>query len=228
MKTISVIVILLVSCTVCFSQSFIIRDLSTLSDRLSYKNNNNEDTYSQNIDGSPYLTKDFIQGEVILNDSFLYKYVPLRYNIYNDKIEFKNNKEQVLEIDNSKQNGKFKFDDHLFIYHKYQCEGQIKQGILEQLVDGKVQLYKKYIIKFEPATKAAGYQDAKPNRFIRFDDEYLIAIGEDIPEFINKNKKILFGKLNQFKPDIGQYAKKEKLNPKSEKDLIHLIEYCNE
>lgn len=226
-KHTTVIISLLISISA-FSQSFIISDLSTLSDHLTFKNSYNNDTQYKNIDGSPYLSENFTNGDVLLDDSLLYVNIPLRYNIYNDKIEFKNEEKQVLEIDNSNQSGKYSFNNLTFISHTYFYEGQQKRGILELLLDGNIKLYKKHTIKFENATKAIGYQDSKPNRFINCDDEYLIAEGENNPKIIEQNKKAIFEELMQYKTDIKQYAKKGKLHPKSEEDLIHLIEYCNE
>lgn len=226
MKTCTIIISLLIS-ALSFSQSFIISDLTTLSDHLSFKNSYNNDTQYKNIDGTPYLSENFTNGEVILNDSLLYMDIPLRYNIYNDKIEFKNENEQVLEIDNSKQNGKYRFNNQIFISHNYFYEGQQKQGILELLVDGEIQLYKKHTVEFTNSTKAIGYQEAKPNRFTSCDCEYLIAKGKNNPELIKQNKKTIFEELKQYQINIEQYAKEEKLNPKSEKELIRIVSYCN-
>jgi hypothetical protein len=109
----------------------------------------------------------------------------------------------------------------------YSDRGEDKRGILELLVDGNVGLYRQYIVHFKEATKTAGYQEAQPNRFVRQSDEYLLSIGDSMPETIRKSK-LLMEDLKKIKPDIEDYAKEQKLKIKSEEGLTKLIQYCNQ
>ena len=211
-----------------FAQSFVIGDMNTLSDHITYRNSRNQASMYENIDGTPYLKDDFVKGEVIINDSIRIEHVPLRYNILNDKIEFRDNNEQGLEINMTEQAYQFNFDKHVFIKCNYLINDEENTGVLEQLVDGRVKLFKKYAAEFKPATKAIGFQDAEPDRIERKDEIYLLAVDDGIPEEINPKKNELFAALKPFKKDIELYAKKEKLRPRSEEDLIQLIRYCNQ
>ena len=215
-----------------FAQAFVIGDVNTLSDHLTYKNSDNNnpgiDSYYANIDGSPYLDNEFSTGEVTMNDSLQFKNIPLRYNVLNDKMQFLDERNQIFEIDNPEQNYRYILGEHRFLSCDYSIEGEIQHGIIEELVKGKIKLYKKYSAKFKPATKAIGFQEAEPDRILRDDEIYLFAIGNAVPENIRFNKKTLFNSLEPFKKDIEQYAKKENLKLRSEEDLIRLIRYCNE
>lgn len=213
-----------------FSQTIVIKDLGSLSDQLTYKrsrNNNAENANYSNIEGSPFLHQDFVLGDIVKNDSIRYENIPLRYNIYTDKMEFLNNRKQIMEIDNAEPIYTFSVGKHSFIIHDYLNYGEKTRGILELLVKGQIQLYKKYNVVYKPAEKAIGYKDPEPRRFIRKDDEYLIAAKNQLPEPVG-NKKSLLNKLKQFKPDIEKYAKENRLKPKKEADLIKLVRYCNE
>ena len=209
-----------------FSQAAAFSTLRGLSDQFTFEKSKMNALDDINIEGSPYLNKEFILGEIVADDSIRFEKIPLRYNIYSDKIEFKDDKEQILELDMSRQTYNFKLGNLWFAPLDYLDNGNKKNGILEVMVEGNIRLYKKYLVDFKPATKAAGYQDAKPDRFIRMDDEYLIAAGSDMPETVRISKK-LFERLKQFKPDIEQYAKSKGLKIKSESGLIQLIQYCN-
>jgi hypothetical protein len=211
-----------------FAQSFVIEDINTLSDHLTYKNSRDYASIYDNIDGTPYLKDEFVKGEVIINDSIRIEHVPLRYNIMNDKIEFRDNNEQVLEIALSEQTYQFSFDEHVFVHRTYLINGEKNEGILEELVDGHIKLFKKYSAEFKQATKAIGFQDAEPDRIERKNEIFLIAADDAIPSEIEAKKKKVFAALKPFQPDIEQYAKKEKLKPRSEEDLIQLIHYCNQ
>ncbi|WP_167619175.1 hypothetical protein [Maribellus sediminis] len=209
------------------AQSFVIGDISTLSDHIIYRNSKNHASIYDNIDGIPYLTAEFIQGEVLISDSLRIVNVPLRYNILNDKIEFRNENDQVLELNMEELGYRFWFDEHVFVPGSYVADGEKKVGILEQLDEGRLSLFKKYSAEFKPATKAIGFQDAEPDRIERKDEIYLLAEGQGIPKAIKANKKEIFAALKPFKSDIEQFAKSEKLNPRKEADFIELVRYCN-
>ena len=46
--------------------------------------------------GSPFANDEFLKGNVILNNDDEYENVPLKYNIYNDELYFKNAKDEML------------------------------------------------------------------------------------------------------------------------------------
>jgi len=202
-------------------------DLDNLSDKISYEESKTNTLDGIYVKGTPYLNKEFTPGEVVIDDSITYHNIPLRYNIYTDKIQFLNAQKQIRVLDNSQQTYRFEFGNHTFTIRDYLGDqGKVKHGVLEVLANGHIQLYKKYQVDFEQATKAIGYKDAEPNRFVRQDDEFLIAVGKAVPQKIRPNKKLL-KKLARVKPNVEQYAKSHKLKPKSEQDLIQLIQYCN-
>lgn len=217
-------------CLTGFSQAFSISDLSSLSDQYTFEKSRNmtsDGTTYSNIDGSPFLNDEFIPGEVVINDTVHIEKVPLRLNIYSHKMEFLDAQKQVLEIDLAQKGYQFNYGGLNFTQIDYVDDGNKVRGVLQLLADGNFRLYKKYLIKFEPATQAIGYQDAKPDRFVRLNDEYLLAVGENAPETFKATKNV-FEKLKELKPGIEQYVKKEKIKVKSEKGLIELIRYCNQ
>jgi hypothetical protein len=227
MKSLFLIVITSTFFFTAVSQTYIISDLSTLSDQYTLHKSGKSGFVAPNIDGTPYLMDEFSEGEVTINDSIRIEKVPLRYNIYNDKIEFQNENEQILEIGNESRSYQFDFKNLSFQNLNYLVDGETQLGILELMVDGNVKLYKKYNLELEPAQKAIGFQDATPDRFVRKEDQYLISIGQQLP-YVFSNPKKLLPELQKIKQSINSFVKTEKIRLRSEKDLIELIEYCNE
>lgn len=219
--------VLLVSGFQGISQTSVIGSISELSDqyRVERSKGSITDLYSD-IEGSPFLNEEFIRGEIVMNDTLLYREVPLRYNIYTDVMEFQNASGQVLELVIPEGSCIFKLGGSVFSILDYYGLDNEKRGILELLADGHLKLYKQYLVDFKPATKAIGYQDAQPNRFVRQEDEYLLATGEGRPE-VFRNAKGLMEKLEQICPDIGRYSKDHKLKPGREGDLVRIIRECN-
>ena len=80
-------------------------------------------------------------------------------------MQFKSPQEQVLEFDNSARYYNFSFGTLSFLPLAYIEDGNTRNGLLELLADGQIKLYKKYHVEFKEATKAIGYQEAKPDCF---------------------------------------------------------------
>lgn len=179
-----------------------------------------------NVAGSPYLDEAFKEGNVIINDTIPFSQVPLRYNIVTDKMEFKNKREQLMEIDYSAGQYSFLIDDHHFKVLDYKDKNKHQNGHLELLVDGAVQLYKKHNRQFEKATQVKAFEEPLPDRFVENDPTFLIAKKGEIPETISK-KRDLLQKLNVDNPKIEQYLKDNKLKMRSEESVIDLITFYN-
>ncbi|MFW6267574.1 MAG: hypothetical protein ACOC1E_00420 [Marinilabiliaceae bacterium] len=205
------------------------QELHSMSDQLTYeksKVNALDKNPYENIEGSPYLNEIFVPGEVIINDSIRVEEVPVRYNIYTDRIEFKDEEDQILEIDISQDDFVFKVANLTFTNEDYRLKNEKKQGLLEMLVDGHVQLFRKYNVKFQEAKKAKGYQDPEPKRFVRKKEQYLVAIGDEHPETFQKSKDLI-KKLEKINPDVHQYIDSENLKIRKEEDLVQLVQHCN-
>lgn len=179
-----------------------------------------------NVAGSPYMNDLFIEGEVVINDSILFGKVPLRYNIVTDKMEFKNKRDQLMEIDYSAGQFSFVIDKRQFIVMDYKDKNKIQNGHLELLVDGAMQLYKKHNRQFEKATEVKAFEEPLPDRFTENDPTYLMANKGEIPESIS-GKKDLLQKLNEDAPKVEQYLKDNKLKMRSEESIVDLITFYN-
>jgi len=228
MKAFLLVAVYMVFYHVSFSQNVSRQDLNAFSESFRMEKNRNKtvDPAYRGIEGSPYLNEEFTAGEVTLDDSIHFEKVPLRYNIYTGKMESLN-KEVVIELELANRAYTFQFGGSLFTGLQYVAGDRENYGILELIADGTARLYKKLQIILKPSTKASGYSKAEPDRFVRLDDEYLIAIGQGQPELF-RNASELIEKLESHKPGIQQYAKSKKLKLKSEKGLIQLVQYYNE
>lgn len=178
----------------------------------------------KDIAGSPYLSNEFIFGLVMTNDNVTYAGIPLRYNIFNDEMEFKISDDTILSITNPEIIKEIKFGDESFIYHKVNNK---KGGYYSLRCTGKVQLLAKYKIIFNPAKEPEPYKEATPPTFSKKSTTYCIKLEDADPVLINNNKDIenAFGKESD---EILGIIKKNKLNVKKEKDLIQLVQMINQ
>lgn len=176
------------------------------------------------IKGTPYLSDDFTQGEIYTKDSILYKAL-LRFNIYEDEIEFKS--DSVIRWIAEPQDIVYvKIDKSVFIYIHPDKKRNKKGFYYELLEGGKCKLLLRRNAEFLPAEPAKPYIDAKPARFSMINSTYFLQIDNGLPQSIT-NRKSIENAFPEKSSVITRYIKKEKISIKEKEDLIKLVKYYN-
>src|SRR6185295_17269569 len=86
-------------------------------------------TTTAKIDGSPYLDEAYVEGQIFYADKSMK--VPLRYNIYQDVMEYKQNGRPLL-LDPTTTIKKVTFGTQTFVVQKFEFKGKTKYGYLAQ------------------------------------------------------------------------------------------------
>lgn len=178
------------------------------------------------IEGSPYLNDEFIEGAVFTTSKTKYVGLPLRYNIFNDQIEFRleDGSVQVMTVPEVLE--KVEFGETILEYSIYSNLKKVKRGFFVVLEKGSASLYSRPMVNFEEAKKPGAYSEAKPPRFIRRPDEYYIRIGKEPAELIS-NKKDLEGLFTDHSEEMQEYFRKNKIKTNRTEDLIKVVQYYN-
>ncbi|WP_431132365.1 hypothetical protein [Psychroserpens mesophilus] len=201
--------------------------LSNLPPSALYSFDNSDKT----IRGSVYIQNAFMPAKLSLEDGT--KIFKLRYNAFNDEIE--------IEIDGQEPNALNRNIDNLLIIFvgddkTYEAvdyindEGSTVRGYFVHANDAhsKHQLLIKESIKFVDRKPAkTSYDKGKPAEFIRLDDRYFIAIGDNPAVEFPKKKKDLSNIFPDKYDDIIDFMKENKIKTSREEDLIELVNYIN-
>ncbi|MBL7856556.1 MAG: hypothetical protein JNM57_02615 [Cyclobacteriaceae bacterium] len=174
------------------------------------------------VQGSPYLYDDFKEGQVISFKGH-YKGIPMRYNIYDDNIEFKQNGvDMILDPDISIK--KVILSDMILTVGKFEYRNKVQFGFLERLDSGQLSLFAKKVVVFKEKeeTQALEY-NTKPARFTSLSDIFYYRIGNgDISKIVSIKK--LIESLPDKQTEMSAYAKKEKLSV-GRNDLLKFAEH---
>lgn len=180
---------------------------------------------AQKIEGTPYLDEKYVDGEIYFGESARTK-VPVRYNIYQDLIEYQQNG-KALVVDPSTKIKKVQMGDITFIVEKLNVGGKTKYGFLNLLDSGKVTLYSKKMMRYQEPLKGRALDGGDvPAKFSRMQDEYFYKIGTGELKEVGNLKELIAG-LPDKQDEIKQYVKQEKISPKKEEELRKLIQYYN-
>jgi hypothetical protein len=180
----------------------------------------------KDIEGSPYLNAKFVSGTILKKNNVKFKEIPLRFNIYDNSVEF-HQEGKILKIADPENVIEVKIGTDKFVYSTFSVSKKLDRSFFQVLCEGKYRLLKLYKIKVNGLDGNRG--SFLPNdvpEFSRLPDEYYLLYRNGTAQQITNRKKLI--KLLQPAPDkIVEFIKSDKFNFANEKQLIQLVESVN-
>lgn len=176
------------------------------------------------VQGSCYLKDGFIDGRIALNTGQTFE-SPVRYDIFADQIEYKNEANEIFTVQNREIIRTVYIDSLKFKYFE-PGDFENAKGFYELLVLGDYSLYRKYqiLLKNPEAAGPGSYSTAA--RFIPMDSKYYIMDPDDnFTEIIDKKDLLIPGRDTE---ELEKFIKANRIKPKEVKDLISFTAFLNE
>src|SRR5688572_4082641 len=163
-------------------------------------------TYHE-VEGSPFLDENFVPGDI---SSFQGKYkgIPMRYNIFEDYIEFKQ-KDVIYILAAGHNIQKVILGNETFVVDEHEVKGRVKFGFLTLLDSGKVTLLSKKTVLFTPHREPKALESSStPAQFTRANDLFYYKIGKGDVLRVGSLKNFI-DSLPDKKEEMARYAKQE-------------------
>lgn len=178
------------------------------------------------IDGSPFLNDEFINGNIYTELKQQFVDVPLRFNIYNDQVEFKTGENKIQAIATPEIVDKIEFGEYTMFYLPFTNVKKVRKGFFILIEPGKASLFYKPQVAYKNATQPGAYQDAEPAKFIRQADIYYIKVEPGEAKLVSTKKDLvnLFPDRNK---EIAAFIKKNKIKTNKVESLTSLVQYYN-
>jgi hypothetical protein len=175
--------------------------------------------------GSPYENEGFEKGSLITNNKQEYKDVPLRYNIYNDEIEFKND-DNIMALENPNQFEFITIGKSKYVYLPFTSKKIAKKGYFKVIEEGKASLFVKPKVALSEAVRPGPYKDAVPATFSRTTDEIYVKTGDKEPQLVAGKKS--FEEIFSDKPSqVAGFLKENKIKANNVDDVLKLVKFYN-
>lgn len=178
------------------------------------------------IQGSPYLNDEFINGSIYTTQKQVFVDVPVRYNIFNDQLEFKTGTGEIQALAAPEIVERVEFGDYKMEYLPYTYSQKIRKGFFIVLAEGKASLYAKKDVVFKEAEPPGAYKEPVPPRFVKGSDKYFIRVG-GVEAKIVGNKKDLQEVFPDHIKEVETFIKKNKIKAGNPESLKKLVEYYN-
>ena len=187
-----------------------------------------ENLYYDDVQGDPFIFRDFHEGTLYVLPDKEYK-VSVRFDVYADQMHLKDSNE-IYAIIHPEKVKLIEAGDYKFIYSAYvRYPGDtdpLNNSYLILKADGKCQLLVKRNIRVQDAELPKLYQEAKPAKFIYTSDTYFLKL-KGMSAVRIKNKKELLTVLNDKSVAIDKFISSNKLDVKDLDDLIKIVSYYN-
>jgi hypothetical protein len=177
-----------------------------------------------NISGSQYLNENFENSDIFYDREFKISKVPVRYNIYNDQFEFKNNN-TILNFANPEKIDSIVTGAEIFIYVRKNKYNKV-QGFAKVWNEQYPSVLTKMKVEFFNKEKPQAFAEAKPDRFERSMDRHYLIKSKDEIEIIKSVKKLIIS-LEKHTSELSDFAKKEKISSGDPEELAKLLDYYN-
>jgi hypothetical protein len=194
-----------------------------VSDFMNRVNKNNQLEFNQpDIEGTPYLNEEFIDGAIYYDGKYRIPSIPLRVNLYNDAMEYKD-KNTILAVAKPERIDKIIIDDQTFIYLKKKNKSEVS-GYVRKWNESFPSVISKMQVKFMPKEEPRPFEEAEPDRFIRQNDKhYLLFADGEISEI--KLVKKLIKLLGDHQNELTDFSKEKKVSKNDAEELSKLLDY---
>lgn len=166
-------------------------------------------------------------GKIVLKDNTVYEDWMLRYNIYNQQMQYIAEGD-TLAFANPEEISIITIDQHTFLFDEFVCEkNEKRKGYLELLVDGDCKLYLHRCIAYRYVDECAepGAEFVREEYFMA--KRYLISENGGVAVLLPEKKKELISMLDDEEKDINLFIKTNKIKLCNEDDLKELFSYYN-
>jgi hypothetical protein len=183
-------------------------------------------TESHKAEGSQYFNDSFIPAKKNESDTDIL----IRYNAFNDQIEINENNNTIsltpqrdIEITTIDRK-------NTYVYTEFVSKnGDILNGYLSIISKNNLfTLYKRERIIYEPEVhQTSSYDQYKPPRYKKLDNEYFFKMNNQVILAFPKKKKDLEKVFSGKEKELNLFIKENKISLSDEFDLIKLSNYLN-
>jgi hypothetical protein len=179
---------------------------------------------SDAVNGTPYLDATYAKGVICYANKS--QVAPLRYNAFQDLIEYQQSG-MAFVLDPSATIKKVNLSNATFVPLPYQSDGKTKFGYFVMLDSGKVTLLVKKKITFVAAKKGGALDGSDQQaEYKQLADTYYYKIGDGPLQEV-RNIKSMISSFPDKQEELTQFAKKEKISARKERDLIQFVQHYN-
>jgi len=177
------------------------------------------------LDGSPWLTEDWVPGTIFLASGKTIEGLKYRYNVYRNQLYFKYNDAEYI-VGSQDSIAYLLMEGKTFVYDNSDPTNRDKRRLMEVAVDGNARLYVNYYPEIIPANYNIALGSGNKNETVAVKESYLIKVGT-VLTVVDRKGKLIPVALADKNQEVSAFIKKEKISPKNRADIEKVVRYYN-
>lgn len=187
------------------------------------------DLNSSPLNGSPYLTDEFVPGTMETLDGTVIEGLKYRYNIYNDEMQF------IIGSDTAAINKplalrSIEMENKTFVYDVYQVSDQmVAAGYFQLISEGDMSLLfrRKLDLEYDNYVPNYGGGGGTKEFMLKKDDDYYVKLHGEAARKVYNRKDFLEAIPRDLQGRVKQYIKENKISVRKEQELQALVDFFN-
>jgi hypothetical protein len=188
--------------------------------------------YSMNsspLNGSPYLTDDFVPGTMETLNGTVIDGMKYRYNIYNDEMQF------IIGTDTASINKplavrSIEMDHKKFVYEVYRVSEQaVAAGYFEMVINGDMSLLFRRQMELEYDNYVPNYGGGGGTKefMLKNDNSLYVKLHDGAARRVYNRKDFLEAIPPDLHSRVKQFIKENRISVRKQEDLMALVNYYN-
>lgn len=187
------------------------------------------DLSSSPMNGSPYLTDEFVPGTMETLNGTVIEGLTYRYNIYNDEMQFIVGEDTAV-INKPLALRSIEMDRKKFTYEVYQASEQmVAAGYFELISEGEMSLLfrRKLELEYDNYVPNYGGGGGSKEFMLKKDDNYYVKLEGEAARKIYNRKDFLNAIPKDLQSRAKQFIKEHKISVRKENELLALVNFYN-
>jgi hypothetical protein len=177
------------------------------------------------LDGSPWLTENWVPGTVRLIKGKTIEGLKYRYNVYRNQLYFQYADADYM-VGSQDSIDYLIMDGKKFVYDNSNPANQDKRRLMEVAVDGIARMYVNYYPEIIPANFNVALGSGNKNETVAVKESYLIKVGAVLTVVDKKGKLIPIAFADKGQ-EVSAFMKTEKISPRKRTDIEKVVRYYN-
>ncbi len=181
-----------------------------------------------NVDGTPYMRDEFVLGDIYYGGEHKIEQIPLRLDIYRERLEYKDEKGAVMAFGNPEMMDYVMIGKEVFIYLPKNPAYKVS-GFLKMWNTKLPCLLSKMNVNYIKGEEAKPYDlhPGRPDRLERVPDhQYIMGSRNDVEKVSSVKKLIKY--LGDHSTELTEYAESAELSVKEPEKLVKLVNYYHQ
>jgi hypothetical protein len=220
MRPIAVLIIVLLPC---FLGAQIPAEVEDYIDKFGTNNLNDR---AENTIGSPFVFEEFMTGYVYFSDNTRSTERMINYNCHDNQVLYQEGENTYMLNARMIDSLEFRIDENTsWIFRKVTLKDDGDPLFMNVLYRDHSILYKRHDKEFREADIGQAYGSGQRNdEYIDRHDYYFAVEGSDV-QHLRPRKRNVLEIMEAHGEEIEDFLKKDKINLRSEDDLIRLVRY---